>query len=95
VNDAPASAAPTTPQARPVVHVAWIAVETKVLVVATCEACDLRCERSIRNDRNAAGLALLVGAEALSAAGCTHVDAVTITRKTSLDPHIELLPAKP
>jgi hypothetical protein len=66
---------------RPTVEITWTPLNGEVLVVATCEKCLLRRERMIKNDPDAAGLALLVGAEALAQGGCTHVDAVTITRR--------------
>ncbi len=64
------------------VNITWTPIdEHDVLVTATCEECALVRERSIKNDADAGGLALLVGAEALAQAGCAHVEAVTMTRK--------------
>ena len=64
------------------VSITWTPMDDdEVLVTATCEECVLVRERAIRNEPDAGGLALLVGAEALAQAGCTHVEAVTMTRK--------------
>ncbi len=66
---------------RPEVHITWTPLNGDVLVVARCETCGLQRERTVANDDDTAGLALLVGAESLAQASCTHIDAVTITRK--------------
>ncbi len=64
------------------VNITWTPIDDDdVLVTATCEQCVLVRERSIKNEADAGGLALLVGAEALAQAGCPHVEAVTMTRK--------------
>ncbi|HSQ61667.1 MAG TPA: hypothetical protein VLM85_00575 [Polyangiaceae bacterium] len=64
------------------VNITWTPIDDDdVLVIATCEECALVRERSIKNEVDAGGLALLVGAEALARAGCAHVEAATMTRK--------------
>ena len=52
-----------------------------VYITALCQQCPLVRERFVPEREEMQNLASLIGAEALAAAGCTHVDAVTVTRK--------------
>jgi hypothetical protein len=53
-----------------------------VLVVARCMRCNIVASRLVED--GAYNLAAMVGAEALVELGCTHVEAVTLTRRKTL-----------
>jgi hypothetical protein len=53
-----------------------------VVVVARCSRCRLVAYRLL--EEKTTNLAAIVGAEALAAQGCAHVDAVTLTGRKTL-----------
>ena len=53
-----------------------------VLVVARCMRCGVVASRLV--EEHGSNLAPMVGAEALAELGCTHVEAVTLTRRKTL-----------
>lgn len=53
-----------------------------LVVVARCACCHLVASRLLEED--AADVAALIGAEALEALGCIHVDAVTLVQRKSI-----------
>jgi hypothetical protein len=59
-------------------------------VVAFCPTCHVFRERFIPNAPDARGLAYIIATDALAEAGCAHIEAVTITRKT-----LSIPPRKP
>ena len=69
------------------IHITLHSAGTHSLVaVAKCTRCGLVASRLVdEDDMNiAASHALVVGAEALAALGCAHVDAVTLTRRKTV-----------
>lgn len=66
----------------PGVLITWTRVGNgEVLVVATCKRCSVLREHLVEDAPDVGGLAMLVGTEALTEAGCTHAETVTSTRR--------------
>jgi hypothetical protein len=53
-----------------------------IVVIAKCTRCGLAACRLV--DESETNLAAVVGAEALAAQGCAHVDAVTLTHRKTM-----------
>ena len=54
-----------------------------VVVVAKCARCSLAASRLV-DEHYGTNLAAVVGAEALAALGCAHVEAVLLTRRKTI-----------
>ena len=73
---------PASDHEDPSVLITWTRVgNDEVLVVATCQRCGLLQERLVKDSPDVGGLAMLVGTDALTIAGCTHAEVVTSTRR--------------
>ncbi len=57
--------------------------ERSLVVVAKCTRCDLAASRLL-GEADGLNLAAVVGAEALAALGCAHVEAITLSRRKTM-----------
>ena len=57
--------------------------QKSLVVVAKCTRCDLAASRLL-GAAEGVNLAAVVGAEALAALGCAHVEAITLARRKTM-----------